>query len=244
MVYRCVARCSVLRPQWQPAWVGQPRLQETVERWGRLVGRGRSGRPRTTQGRGAHGLLNGDRDDAPPTSCPAGCGHSAHCWRRAACADADHVAHESQGPAIPATPDLPAEHDEPLGPASRELRVGRLFASFSNAERCPIRVGSARLRLPRARQGRHEGSVAAQRDACPAACGHLPRLRVPRCVPTIVGAPVVPRARLLPKRSIPTPFRLLWPGAPAAQSAGMPARGRRARLCDPRIPARGRTGQR
>ena len=59
--------------------------------------------------------------------------------------DADHIAHESQGPAIPATPDLRAEHDEPLGPAAGELRVGRLFASFSNAKRCPIRVGGAWL---------------------------------------------------------------------------------------------------
>ena len=67
----------------------------------------------TAQGRGAHGLLNRDRNirnDAPPTSCPAGWMRprggllTADCWRRTACSDADHVAHA----AIPATPDLRA----------------------------------------------------------------------------------------------------------------------------------------
>ena len=86
--------------------------------------------------------------NAPPASGPAGCRCASHRGRRSAHPDAEQVLNEPQGVAVPAPPHLRAEHDQFLGSAGSQLRVGRPFARLRVAKRGSVHVRRARLCQP------------------------------------------------------------------------------------------------
>ena len=85
---------------------------------------------------------------APSTAGPARSGRAAKSGRRWLRSDAQEVMHEAASFAIPAPPDLRAQHHALLRPRAAELRVGGPHAALGHPEHGSVRISGAQLWMP------------------------------------------------------------------------------------------------
>ena len=87
---------------------------------------------------GAHSLLEGNTEKAPPPPLPTLCSCLPEWRRRAWAADSDQQAHKLQAFRMPPPADLRAKYQKALGAPAKQLWIAAAFARSGGKQGCPI----------------------------------------------------------------------------------------------------------
>ena len=113
------------------------RVKEAGHAWCACVGE-RWRDPLNPECCGAHSLLEGNTEKAPPPPLPTLCRCLPEWRRRAWAADSDQQAHKLQAFRMPPPADLRAKYQKALGAPAKQLWIAAVFARSGGKQGCPI----------------------------------------------------------------------------------------------------------